>query len=328
LLAQKEQFGEFVSIRDLAFCLRCPRCHQPLGILGASLATRTCSRCEVRIPCVGGIWKALLPEREAYFSSFIEDYEYIRAQEGRGSNNAKYYLALPDRDITGHNRGQWAIRARTFNYLARKILPHIGRQSNARLRILDLGAGNGWMSYRLARQGHSPVAVDLIINDQDGLAAADHYLSHLPALFPRFQAELDNLPFIDHQFDVAIFNASFHYSECYEKTLAEALRCVRSGGTVLIADTAWYEDEKSGEQMLAERRSAFIKRYGFASDEISSLEYLTDDRLHRMADRFGLAWWAHKPYYGLRWQLRPWLAKLRGARTPSQFRIYAATVSR
>jgi SAM-dependent methyltransferase len=312
----------------MTFCLRCPRCHQPLGVLSGSLTAYTCTRCEVRIPCMQGVWKALLPEREAYYSSFVEDYEFIRAQEGRGSNNAKYYLALPDRDLTGRNRRQWAIRARTFHYLERKVLPHIGGQSNVRLRILDLGAGNGWMSYRLAREGHSPVAVDLIINDQDGLGAADHYRSHLPVLFPRFQAELDNLPFIDHQFDVAIFNASFHYSECYEKTLAEALRCVRPGGAVLIADTAWYEDEKSGQKMLAERRNAFIKRYGFASDEISSLEYLTDERLHRLADALGLTWWTYRPYYGLGWQLRPWLAKLKQARTPSQFRIYATTVTR
>jgi SAM-dependent methyltransferase len=326
-LAQQEQLGETALARGFSFYLRCPRCRQPLGILGPVFEGRTCSRCQVKISCERGIWKALLPEREAYFSSFIEDYEFIREQEGRGSNKPQYYLALPDRDLTGHNRLQWAIRARTFHYLDRRILPHVGPRLNARLRVLDLGAGNGWMSYRLACQGHSPVAVDIGINDQDGLGAAEHYLSHLPVLFPRFQAELDNLPFADHQFDIAIFNASFHYSECYEKTLGEALRCTRPGGTVLIADTAWYQDDKTGQQMLKERRDAFIKRYGFASDEINSLEYLTDNRLHRLENIFGVTWQAHTPYYGLHWQLRPWLAKVRRARTPSQFRIYAATVN-
>jgi SAM-dependent methyltransferase len=299
-----------------------------LGILGPIFVGRTCSHCQVRIPYERGIWKALLPEREAHFSSFVEDYEFIREQEGRGSSKHQYYLALPDRDLTGCNRRQWAIRARTFHYIEHKILPHVGPRPNARLRVLDLGAGNGWMSYRLAAQGHSPVAVDIVVNDQDGLGAAEHYLSHLPELFPRFQAELDNLPFADDQFDVAIFNASFHYSECYEKTLGEALRCTRPGGTILIADTAWYHDDASGQQMLVERRQAFIKRYGFASDEINSLEYLTYNRLHRLENIFGITWLEHTPYYGLQWQLRPWVAKLRRARTPSQFRIYAATVAR
>ena len=111
------------------------------------------------------------------------------------------------------------------------------------------------MSYRLAKQGHAPVAVDLMTNDQDGLAAAEHYKQSLPSLFPRFQAELDNLPFADGQFDLVIFNASFHYSENYEKTMAEALRCTRRNGTVIIADTPWYRDEKSGRRMLEERRA-------------------------------------------------------------------------
>ena len=92
------------------------------------------------------------------------------------------------------------------------------------------------MSYRLQSQGHTPVAVDLLTNNQDGLGAATHYTERLGSLFPRVQAELDNLPFADSQFDLAIFNASFHYSENYEKTLAEALRCVRNGGMVVIAD--------------------------------------------------------------------------------------------
>jgi ubiquinone/menaquinone biosynthesis C-methylase UbiE len=196
------------------------------------------------------------------------------------------------------------------------------------LRILDLGAGNGWMSYRLASQGHSPLAVDLLTNDQDGLGAARHYKEKLRSLFPRCQAEVDNLPFIDGQFDVVIFNSSFHYSENYEKTLAEALRCVRRNGTVIIADSPWYSDERSGLLMLEERRTLFIKRYGFPSDELRSLEYLTDQRLKDMEQRFHIRWQTHEPYYGIRWLARPLLARLRRTRPPSRFRIYTARVSK
>ena len=239
----------------------------------------SCSSLRVRMDCEQGIWKALLPERAARYSRFVQDYESIRAAEGRGSTNDEYYLALPYRDLSGRLSAQWAMRARTFRYIERKIMPRFTPLAHYRLRILDLGAGNGWMSYRFATQGHTPVAVDLLINDRDGLGAAQHYKRGLPSLFPRFQAELDNLPFADSQFDLVIFNASFHYSENYEKTLAEAIRCVRGGGTVLIADTPWYSDERSGARMLEERRALFIQRYGFPSDEFKSLEFLTDQRL-------------------------------------------------
>ena len=309
--------------------LRCPCCFRSIGYLPDEDGTPIdCSTCTSRLACEEGIWKALLPDRAARYSRFVEDYESIRASEGRGSADSDYYLALPYRDLSGLLNSQWALRARTFHYIERRILPHITPLAYARLRILDLGAGNCWMSYRLASQGHAPVAVDLLTNDRDGLGAANHYKVRLGFVFPLVQAEMDNLPFTDSQFDVVIFNSSFHYSENYEKTFAEALRCVRDGGTVLIADTPWYSDEWSGLRMLEERRALFIKRYGFPSDELKSLEYLTDQRLGALERRFHIQWQTHRPYYGMRWKMRPLVAKLRRARKPSRFRIYAAKVAK
>jgi SAM-dependent methyltransferase len=313
--------------------LRCPRCFEHIGGLpgidaqGDAQALE-CSACGTALLQEQGIWKALLPKRAAYYARFAEDYASIRAAEGRGSTSTSYYLALPYADLSGRLAAQWAIRARTFLYIEREILPRLAALRHQPLRILDLGAGNGWMSYRLALQGYAPIAVDLLTNDQDGLGAARHYRHVLVRPFPCFQAEVDNLPFADSQFDVAIFNASFHYSENYEKTLAEALRCVRNWGTVLIADTPWYSDDQSGRRMLEERRALFISRYGFPSDQLKSLEYLTDKRLGALEQRFHIRWQTHRPGYGLRWRMRPLVARLRRARKPSRFRIYAAMVTK
>ena len=307
--------------------LQCPRCSGWIGYLPKTSGTDTtfcCSDCCLKLACEQGIWRSLLPERTAHFSRFIQDYQFIRSAENRGSADSEYYFGLPYQDLSGHNSQQWAMRAKTFLYVKRKILPSIFPNTNRPLKILDLGAGNGWMSYRLALAGHAPIAVDLLTNDRDGLGAAAHYRKHLSTLFPRFQAELDVLPFADDEFDLVIYNASFHYSENYEMTVAEALRCTRAGGMVLIADTPWYSNEKSGEEMVAERRLAFTERYGFPSDALNSLEYLTDQRLQRMETCFGIHWQAHTPNYGVYWAMRPLLAKLRSKREPSQFRIYTA----
>src|ERR1700722_1684775 len=261
MLVTQTRFKPQYQDQDEGIRLRCPRCFGPLTHLQNEDCTpHDCSSCRSRLACEQGIWKALLPERVARYSRFVEDYESIRAAEGRGSTNSAYYLALPYRDLSGRLSSQWALRARTFRYIERRILPRISTLVHKELRILDLGAGNGWMSYRLASLGHSPVAIDLLTNDQDGLGAARHYKQRLGTLFPLIQAEVDNLPFADSQFDLVIFNSSFHYSENYEKTFAEALRCVRARGTVLIADTPWYSDEWSGLRMLDERRALFIKR--------------------------------------------------------------------
>ncbi|HEX5283616.1 MAG TPA: class I SAM-dependent methyltransferase [Bryocella sp.] len=267
-----------------------------------------------------GIIRALPPDRLAYYHEFVADYEYIRAAEGRGSRDKAYYLALPYRDTTRHNSAQWKVRSRSYDYLIHRIInsPASGEA------VLDLGAGNCWLSYQLTRRGYRAVAVDLLTNSQDGLGAAEHYHQDLGSGIPRFQAELNHLPFQNVQFDIVIFNASFHYSEDYEITLREALRCTKHDGFVVICDTPWYSREQSGDQMIAERRACFQSRFQTASDSLKTQEFLTDDRLANLAEVLSIRWTVHRPSYGLRWAMRPWIARLRGRREPSQFRIYVA----
>jgi ubiquinone/menaquinone biosynthesis C-methylase UbiE len=311
--------------------LRCPKCHAYLiSISYQSLARELsgffCSGCSATVKQEQGIWFTLTLRREAHFARFVKEYGQIRKAEGRGSTDAEFYLALPFRDLTSNNSWQWAIRGKTFRYIEQAILPTLSQKANSPLTILDLGAGNGWMSHRLACLGHRPVAVDLLTNSYDGLGAASHYHRVLPELFPRFQAELDNLPFADAQFDCAIFNASFHYSENYDRTLTEAVRCLRPGGTILIADSPTYSTESSGQQMRQERQDNFLKRFGFRSDALDSCEYLTPERLTALEVRHDLEWTAHRVWYGMRWAWRPWLAKWKKRREPSQFVLYTAEV--
>jgi len=293
--------------------LQCPRCRHILTGLD-------CLLCNFGLRDNGGILDALPPERAAHYARFIEEYERIRAAEGRGSESESFYLALPYTDISERNRQQWQIRARSYDCLMARVLKPDFPTGGG--RILDLGAGNCWMSFRLAAAGHHPFAVDLLTNDSDGLGAAEHYRAHLPGLFPRFRAELTHLPFKNEQFDIAIFNASFHYAEDYEAALREALRCVKASGLVVISDTPWYSREESGKQMVSERHALFLHRYGTASDSIKNLEYLTDERLQSLEERLSIRWNIYSPRYGFRWAMRPLIAKLRNRREPSRFRIY------
>jgi SAM-dependent methyltransferase len=305
--------------------LQCPRCGGRIGHLPDTIAEDTslvCPDCYLKLTCEHGIWRSILPERSTYFSRFMKEDQSDPSPEDLA--RAEYYLALPYRDLSGRDNQQWALRSRTFQYIRRHILPSIVPKHGGTLRILDLGAGTGWLSYRLALDNHSPIAVDLLSNDHDGLGAAIHYKKHLTTLFPRFQAEFDTLPFVDDDFDLVIYHASFHYSENYERTLAEALRCTRADGTVLIADTPWYSDEARGQQMLAERREVYAQRYGLPTDSFNSLEYLTDKRLQHMEASFGIHWQIHTPNYGVHRLMRQVLSRLHGAEEPSQLRIYSA----
>lgn len=310
--------SESVSVGEpsaLGLRPRCPSC-------GAALEALECPHCGFQMRVSDGIVHALPPDSEAHYAQFVRDYESIRAAEGRGSEDDNFYLGLPYTDSTGRNQDQWRIRARSFDYLLNHVLKTHPEIEGG--RILDLGAGNCWMSFRLSLAGYSPFAVDLLTNSNDGLRAAEHYRKHLPTLFPRIQADFTALPFQDEQFDAAIFNASFHYVENDEAALRDSLRCVRSGGFVIICDTPWYSSEESGNRMVCERRSTFLQRYGTASDSIVSVEYLTNDRLRYLEKQLGIKWASFSPRYGLKWAMRPLVARLHNRREPSRFRIYSA----
>lgn len=311
--------------------LRCPTCTAALTpityhALGKSHEEIVCAGCSAVMSQKQGIWLALAANRESHFRHFIQDYETVRKAEGRGSDDPQFYLSLPYCDQTELHSWQWEIRSRTYKYIESAILPAIAEKAAQPLAVLDLGAGNGWLSYRLALLGHRPVAVDLQTNAFDGLGAAVHYQHALPMFFPRFQGEVDRLPFGDSQFDCAIFNASFHYSENYDRTLAETIRCLHPGGTVVIADSPTYSREEYGQRMVEERRHSFRKRFGFASESLASGEYLTAERLVALEVKHDIEWETYNVWYGIRWACRPLIATLKRRREPSRFRIYTAQV--
>jgi SAM-dependent methyltransferase/ribosomal protein S27E len=326
-LASAPEAAGWRDVQGRLLRLRCPLCGYSIGTLGASGASTElkCSSCGFVLRCEEGIWRALAPARAERFQQFICEYQRVRSQEGRRSSSADYFLELPYRDLTRRNVWQWKIRSRSFRCFERKVLSELERRYRRGLDVLDVGAGNCWMSYRLALRGHHPVAIDLLVNDWDGLGAARHYFNFLPQVCPRFQAEMDRLPFADGQFDIAIYNASLHYSEDYEKTLREVWRCLRRPAHVLVLDSPFYYRDESGRRMVEERHIEFERQYGFRSDSIPSQEYLTAPVLDLLARADGCTWKVLKPWYGLGWAVRPWKAKLLARREPSKFFILWAT---
>ena len=250
---------------------------------------------------------------------FIEDYTRIRHAEGRGSGDSAYYRELPDRDLTGRNSDQWRIRALSFRHFERTILAAAEREAGRALDVLDLGAGNGWMSHRLALRKHNVVALDIFRDDQDGLGALVHY----PVRPMAVAAEFDHLPFRGSAFDLAIYNSSFHYSSDYRRTLAEVRRCLRPSSRVVIMDSPLYRCREHGEKMRVERQAQFEAVHGFRSEALQSIEYLDQPMLDELSRELNIEWQRTEPWYGWGWALRPWKARLRGKRPPSKFLILA-----
>jgi SAM-dependent methyltransferase len=253
---------------------------------------------------------------------FIEQYATIRHAEGRGSEDAAYYRALPYRDLSGANREQWRIRARSFDHFLQNVLAPLETGCQRGLELLDLGAGNGWMSRHLAGRGHRVVAVDIFIDGCDGLGAIRKY-----AQLNAVAADFHQLPFPDRSFDAVLYNASFHYSSDYAVALREGLRCLRPGAPVVILDSPLYERPQDGETMRRERQNFFERRYGFRSEALGSIEYLDRLALAQLSRDLGIQWRLQRPWYGWRWSMRPVAAWFRRGRPPSQWFVISGTRS-
>jgi len=315
---------------DCDLWLRCAECFTSIGpisdcdngLLPDSIECDSCGHLATR---ENGVWRMLSHRHRLHISTFLRDYESIRRAEGRGSNHPAFYLALPFADLSGNFVDQWRIRGRSYRYFERHLLPLLEERHGNSFRALDIGAGNCWLSYRLSLHGHRPAAVDLCTNAYDGLEAADHYATVLPKFFTRIEAEMNCLPVDDAQFEVAIYNASFHYSTDYERTLREALRCLRPGGTILIIDSPTYQQARSGERMRSERHRAFAARFGTRGDSLPTGDYLTPEIMESLS-ALGIRWTRHLAWYGIRWHLRPAIAYVKRRREPSQFYLYEGRV--
>jgi SAM-dependent methyltransferase len=295
--------------------LACPACRLPLRTLGD--AGTTCESCGGMYPVVDGIHRFLTADRLAFFQPFLRDYTAVRLGEGRGAIDGAALRRLPEPTTGDPLERQWNLRRRTWATVRDRVL----RSSGSRLVVIDIGAGVGWLSNRLGELGHQPHAVDLTIDDVDGLGAARHY----DPPWPRYQAEMDALPFADGQADMVVFNASLHYSTDYVRTIGEALRVLRPGGRVVIMDSPVYRHDQAGLQMVAERHADFETRFGTRSDSVASIEYLTDAMLADVGRRLGVTWRRHRTWYGWSWAARPWKARLRRRRQPSRFVVLVGT---
>jgi SAM-dependent methyltransferase len=255
--------------------------------------------------------------QEILKQKFLQDYRHIRHAEGRGSEQSDYYQTLPNTSPDDPNAAMWAMRAKTYQHFIERLLVPLESRQKFPFSILDLGAGNCWLSNRLALRGHYVTAVDIFTDDLDGLGAARHYNSS----FQVIESDFDHVPVAAQSYDLAIFNASFHYSTNYVNTLKEVRRCLRPGGLLVILDSPIYRKYSHGLRMVEEKHAGFQKKYGFRSDALPSVEFLDRTTLRLLASALSIQWHTFKPWYGWAWHLRPWKAFFTRRRPPSKFWI-------
>jgi arsenite methyltransferase len=107
-------------------------------------------------------------------------------------------------------------------------------------RVLDIGAGPGFLACEIAELVGEQGLVHGIDPSESMLAIADHR-EHAPGSAPTEFRDGDAvaLPYPDESFDAAVSTQVYEYVEDMPAALAEARRVLRPGGRLLILDTDW-----------------------------------------------------------------------------------------
>jgi len=142
-----------------------------------------------------------------------------------------------------------------------------------RVRIADLGAGDGTLSRLLARQAESVHCIDnspRMVQVGRALAKKEH-LRNLTYVL----GGIEKVPLPDRSIDLALLSQALHHAENPRLALSEAFRILKPGGRLLILDLRAHRFEKARE-LYADRWLGFkenelhdwIEEAGFRQSEV------------------------------------------------------------
>jgi SAM-dependent methyltransferase len=293
----------------------CPECRETL--VQDTAGAFVCLSCKQRYERRDGMYRFLSPSRVHTAAPFAQHYRKVREQAGYRESAPEYYRMLPVVAQNNPRAAEWRIRRESYAHFQQRALPGVWQGP---VRVLDLGAGSGWLSHRLASFGHHAVAVDRLADDIDGLGACRHY----PVAFAVVEADFDALPFEPAQFDVVILNSSLHYSPEPAATLAEAKRMLVPGGSLVVMDSPIFAHPSDGHAMVDAQRLADVTPCDATDVLRAGVGFLTFDDLDRLARDLGLQARFFPSRGPFRWRLRRQLSRLRLWRRPAAFGVWVA----
>jgi SAM-dependent methyltransferase len=298
----------------------CPECRAVARATngnGNGCSGFVCPRCGTAFETSGGIYRFLTRDRAAAAAPFECQYRHVRQREGFRSTSPDYYRRLPSVEPGDSHATVWRIRQESFELFRRHALPDGDAHQ---VRLLDLGAGNGWLSHRLAALGHRVVAVDRLDDDADGLGACRHY----PVPFAVLQADFNALPLAPAQFDIVVFDGSLHYAAVPEDTLAEAGRMLEKGGALVVMDSPMFTTDRDGEAMVAGQ----LRQIAIDHEVLWPLQpgrgFLTFAALENAGRRLGLHGVFYRSRGPISWRLGRQMARFRLRRAPAAFGVWVA----
>lgn len=160
-------------------------------------------------------------------------YLEVRRLEGRVLSD-ELVKNLPNISSVHPFAKEWKWRERSLN----RLLKHLATKKS-KLRILDLGCGNGWMANRLAENSNWDVwAVDL---NQVELEQGARLFGRENLRFVYTNVLQGDFP--EKNFDVIVLAASVQYFQNLETLLEQLRKMLNIRGEIHIFDSNFYKNE-------------------------------------------------------------------------------------
>ncbi len=145
-----------------------------------------------------------------------------------------------------------------------------------RVKVADLGCGEGYLTIEAARWASKVIAVDrspAVLKRAQALARRRRLTN-----IAWKRGELEKLPIADDTIDVALLSQALHHAQQPPRAVAEAARVTAPGGRVLVLDLRTHHEEWV-------RAKLGDRRLGFDDDELKAM--LVEAGLHDVTVRVG-----------------------------------------
>jgi len=164
-----------------------------------------------------------------------------------GSIPAVDLTAVKSKQHLAWSAGDYAVVGTTLQIVGESLCEALDLRAGE--RVLDVAAGNGNATLAAARRWCDVVSTDYVPTLLErGRARAS--ANGLPVKFE--QADAENLPYTNHQFDVVMSTFGVMFTPDQDKAAAEMARVCKSGGRIGLAN--WTPDSFVGELFKTMRR--------------------------------------------------------------------------
>ncbi len=160
-------------------------------------------------------------------------------------------------------------------------------------RVLDVGAGAGWLSEMLVNRGFETNALDLGL---DSILRAKKRLERRSITVPFTEGDVYRLPYRSESFDAVVASEILEHLEKPKEALSEIARIVKPGGSIIVSTP--YRERIEEILCIHCNRKTPVNAHLHSFDEHTLPELLkatgfTPNRmvkfLNRPAERFGMA---------------------------------------